>query len=207
MAVVKYTPIPWQMDDFDPIKNHIKQFHEKLQEVGLRYIPGETPIDFELLTQPTLVYISNDKSMKNTFNGLDMTFDFYWSGERTGSNVHDTIITSINTPTQTGFDTRSFLLRVDEAGQTPCIYFGFAGYFGTNTGSNKLKIGWNTIRIYRPANDYYLRCYLNGIESNVGGYYDKLRFGDLGHLMFGYSSFGANGLVGCGIKNFKLETF
>lgn len=153
------------------------------------------------------VEFTNDVSMKNNFNGLDMTFDFYWSGERTGSNVHDTIITSINTPTQTGFDTRSFLLRVDEAGQTPCIYFGFAGYFGTNTGSNKLKIGWNTIRIYRPANDYYLRCYLNGIESNVGGYYDKLRFGDLGHLLFGYSPYGANGLVGCGIKNFKLETF
>lgn len=153
------------------------------------------------------VEFTNDKSMKNTFNGLDMTFDFYWSGERTGSNVHDTIITSLNTSTQTGFDTRSFLLRVDEAGQTPCIYFGFAGYFGTNTGSNKLKIGWNTIRVYRPANDYYLRCYLNGIESNVGGYYDKLRFGDLGHLLFGYSPYGANGLVGCGIKNFKLDTF
>lgn len=153
------------------------------------------------------VEFTNNTSMKTAFNGLDMTFDFYWSGVRTGSKTQDTILSSLNTPTQTGFDTRSFTIRVDESGTTPRLYYGFAGYFGTHTGSNKLKIGWNTIRIHRPANDYSLQCYLNGIRSSAGGYYDKLMFGDLGHLVFGYSSYIANGLVGCGIKNFKLETF
>lgn len=79
MAVVKYTPIPWQMDDFDSIKAHIKQFHEKLQEVGLLYIPGEEPIDFETLTQPTL-----PTAYSNTFPTYDICGTVYKMPKGTG---------------------------------------------------------------------------------------------------------------------------
>lgn len=79
MAVVKYTPIPWQMNDFGSIKDHIKQFHEKLQEVGLRYIPGDAPIDFETLTQPTL-----PTAVSVTFPTYDICSTIYKMPKGTG---------------------------------------------------------------------------------------------------------------------------
>ncbi len=65
MAVVKYTPIEWQMDNLDSIRQHVKQFHEKLQEVGLRYIQiGDTPINFETLPVTMITGTSTTYSEK-----------------------------------------------------------------------------------------------------------------------------------------------
>ncbi len=61
MAVVKYTPIPWQMDDFNSIKAHIEQFHTKMKEVGLKHIIQETDVvDWTKLIQPTIQSKSNN---------------------------------------------------------------------------------------------------------------------------------------------------
>ena len=65
MAVVKYTPIEWQMDNPNSIRQHVKQFHEKLQEVGLRYIQiGDTPINFEILPVTMITSTSTTYSEK-----------------------------------------------------------------------------------------------------------------------------------------------
>lgn len=47
MAVVKYTPLEWQMNNMTSIRNHIKQFHEKLQEVGVSHIAMDTDVDLD----------------------------------------------------------------------------------------------------------------------------------------------------------------
>lgn len=47
MAVVKFTPLEWQMNNVVKIRNHIKQFHEKLQEVGVTHIEKTTDVNLD----------------------------------------------------------------------------------------------------------------------------------------------------------------
>lgn len=47
MAVVKYTPLEWQMNNMESIRNHIKQFHEKIQEVGVKHLVKDTDVDLD----------------------------------------------------------------------------------------------------------------------------------------------------------------
>ena len=52
MAVVKYMPKPWQMDNFTSVKEHIQQFYEKFEEVGMIHVPKTTDPNFETLANP-----------------------------------------------------------------------------------------------------------------------------------------------------------
>ena len=55
MAVVRFMPKPWQMNDFASVKEHIKQFYEKFEELGMIHVPKTTDPNFETLadTRPT----------------------------------------------------------------------------------------------------------------------------------------------------------
>lgn len=75
MAVVKFVPKPWQMNDFTSVKEHIQQFYEKFEELGMIHIPKTTDPNFETLANP-MPMTTIDNTTWTKYNIATKTYKF-----------------------------------------------------------------------------------------------------------------------------------
>lgn len=141
---------------------------------------------------------------------MEMSFDFYWSGLRTGNSSTDSILYMLDTLNQTAITNNTsrsnFTIRCDSAGKNPRLRCWYENLTGTTSATNQtLQIGWNKIRCFKQS-DYHFGYYLNDTliynSTNSSAYTSS--FGTRGYVNFGYNDITKVGLVGCKIKNFKL---
>ncbi len=198
-AVEYNSKIEYSPDDID-----IKTIDSTIQIDGISNVTyGEIGGSLAWIFNNPLDYVTFSDERFKLFAGFDMTFDFYWSGVRT-DNKNVSIVSSKNTISDTTWTTDMFAIRTDGTGSTPRVHASFGGRFSVTSPTNgTLNVGWNTIRVYRMRENH-LYLAVNGRESGSSGYYNNIKFGQLGQLEFGYS-YSKFGMTQCGIKNFILK--
>lgn len=141
---------------------------------------------------------------------MEMSFDFYWSGLRTGNSSTDSILymlDSLNQTTITNTTSRSnFTIRCDGTGKNPKVRVFYENLIGSiSSTSQTLQVGWNTIRCFKQS-EYHFGYYLNDTLIYSTNYHSSYTssFGTGGYVNFGYNDITKVGLVGCKIRNFKL---